>query len=719
MKHLVQEVGTGRTIINDVPTPLAGPGQVLIAVQASVISAGTERYVVDLAKKSLLGKARQRPEDVKRILQKIRGEGIGSTLKQLRAKLDEPMTLGYSTAGIVLACGWDVHEFKPGDRVAAAGPHAETIAAGRNLCALIPEGVSFEQAAYTSIASIALQGIRLARVSLGDRVLVIGLGLIGQICIALLKAQGCRVFGVDIDPAKLEIASSMGADAVGLGVPADQVKAFSSANGVDAVILTTATGDNGPIEFAAESARAKGRIVLVGTAGLNIPRPPFFKKELEFTVSHSLGPGRDEASYEEKGVDYPLSHVRWTAQRNMQTVLETIAAGRLPLERLTTHRFSIDRAPDAYDLISSGREPHFGIVIMYPAPEVNPVRKLALKAPAPATGSLGISLIGAGNFARLIMTPILAKASGVEMRGICTARGVNADHTGRKMRFSFATTDANEIWNDPGTNAVFIFTRHDLHATQVIDGLRAGKNVFVEKPLCIKPEELAAIARTVEELGSDCPILMVGFNRRFAPATQRVREFFADIVPLTIQYRFAPGYVPPDSWTQDMEVGGGRVVGEACHAVDTCSAIARSIPIRIFAESIAVPNELETTDDSILITIRHANGSISGISYQARGNKSLPAERVEVFGGGKSAIIDNWSETQLWKDGCRRFRGAPRKGHEEELRAFLDACRTGIWPIPWEDLYGTTWASLSAIQSLREGLPVDGFQRLFNIDTPR
>jgi predicted dehydrogenase len=706
MKHLVQEVGSGRTIINQVPVPLVGRGQVLVAVQTSVISAGTERYVVDLARKSLIGKARQRPQDVKRILHKIRNEGFGPTLTQVRAKLDEPMTLGYSTAGVVLACGWDVHEFKPGDRVAAAAPHAEVIAIGRNLCALIPGDVSFEQAAYTSIASIGLQGMRLARVALGDRVLVIGLGLIGQICVALLKAQGCRVFGVDIDPAKLELARAMGADEVGLGSPAGEVKSFSRSMGVDAVILTTATNSNDPIEFAADAARPRGRIVLVGTAGLSIPRPPFFKKELEFTVSHSLGPGREESDYEQKGLDYPPGYVRWTAQRNMQAVLETMAAGQLPVERLSTHRFAIERAPEAYDMITSGRDRHFGILLEYPPPGL-PVRKLALRPTVSETGTLGISLIGAGNFARLVMTPILSKSAGLNWRGICTSKGVNAEHTGRKLGFAFATTDAEEIWNDPATNAVFVFTRHDLHAAQVISSLRAGMHVFLEKPLCITMEELVAIAETVEELGDECPILMVGLNRRFAPATRRVRDFFGSSAPLVINYRFAPGYAPPESWTQDMEVGGGRVVGEACHAIDTCSAIAGSIPIRVFAESIGKPNDIETTDDSIVITMRHANGSVSSISYQAGGDPSMPSERVEVFGGGKSAVIDNWTETQLWQRECRRFKGAPQKGHQEELQAFLDGCRSGIWPIPWEHIYSSTWASLASICSLREGQPIE------------
>jgi threonine dehydrogenase-like Zn-dependent dehydrogenase len=366
MKQVVQDVRSGVTSTREVPAPLAAPGQVLVANVASLVSAGTERYVVELARKSLLGKARERPDQVRRVLQKMKAEGLVATLQQVRAKLEEPMPLGYSGAGVVLECGRGVSELKPGDRVATAGPHAEVVSIGRNLCARVPDGVTFEQAAYTSVAAIGLEGVRLARVTLGERVLVVGLGLIGQICVALLKAQGCRVFGTDVDPARLALARQLGADEVAAGSPADAVKRFGGGVGVDAVVITAATASNEPIELAAEVTRPKGRIVLVGVVGLNLPRPPFFQKELEFTVSASLGPGRWDPSYEEKGIDYPLGQVRWTAQRNMEAVLEVIAAGKLPVEKLTSHRYDVDRAADAYELITSRAEPFLGIVLRYP-----------------------------------------------------------------------------------------------------------------------------------------------------------------------------------------------------------------------------------------------------------------------------------------------------------------------------------------------------------------
>ncbi len=700
MKQIIQDVRSGATTVKEIPDPLVLPGQVLIAEMASAISAGTERYVVDLARKSLLGKARERPADVKRILQKMRDEGIGVTLTQVTAKLNDPMPLGYSAAGVVLECGAGVTEFKPGDRVAAAIPHAAIAAAPRGMCALMPANVTFEQASYTSIASIGLQGVRLAHLSLGDSVLVIGLGLIGQICVCLLKAQGCRVFGTDPDPAKLELAHALGADVVAAGSPLQAIKDFTGGFGVDAAVLTAATDSNEPIEFAADACRQKGRIVLVGVVGLNIPRPPFFRKELEFTVSYSMGPGRGEPAFEEKGLDYPIGYVRWTAQRNMQAVLSLIAQGRLPVERLTSHKFPIDRASEAYDLITSRREPFLGIVVEYPEPAPVPTRRIDFNASVPAAGQLGVSLIGAGNFARLVMLPALSKLPGISWRGIATAKGVTAESTGQRSGFHFATTDTSEIWNDSQTAAVFIATRHDLHADLVVDALRAGKHVFVEKPLCIAQSELDRIAACIAELGDRCPILTVGFNRRFAPGTARLRSFFGSSGPLSITYRFAPPFIPADHWTQDPEVGGGRIVGEACHAIDTCVAIAQSPPVKVYAES-------ADADDRVFITVRHRNRAVSVISYQAGGDPAFPGERIEIIAAGRSASLEGWSDGRLWSKGkCEKFSGDKDRGHQAEFAAFIDACRKGgPWPISWEDIYGVTWASLAAVASLRDGEP--------------
>jgi predicted dehydrogenase/threonine dehydrogenase-like Zn-dependent dehydrogenase len=709
MKQVVQQISDGKTLVHELPCPRCAAGEVLVAEAASLISAGTERYVVDLARKNLLQKAKARPDHVARVIQKIRQEGLTQTITQVRAKLDEPMPLGYSTAGTVIACGSDVQAFKPGDRVAAAAPHASVVSVGHNLCAAIPAGVSFENAAYAGVGAVAMQGVRLAKLSLGERVLVIGLGLIGQITVGLLKAHGCRVFGTDLDPSKLELARTFGMDEGQTGLQSDAVRRFSHGVGVDAVLITAATDSNAPIEFAADLCRAKGRIVLVGVAGLNLPRPPFFQKELEFTVSSSLGPGRGDVAYEEKGVDYPIGYARWTAQRNMDAVLDLIAAGKLPVDRLTTHRFAVDAAAAAYNLVAEKTEPHLGIILQYQEEPPSPVRRVELRTKPLAVGSLGLSLIGAGNFARLVMMPALAKQTGIHFRGICTAKGLNAVHTGEKFDFAFATTDTDEIFNDDQTSAVIVATRHHLHADLVIAALRAGKHVFVEKPLCIDAGELRRVSACVEELGDGCPLLTVGFNRRFAPAMAQLRRHFDRIAPMSVSYRFAPGEMPASAWPQDPAVGGGRIIGEACHAIDACVALTNSVPVRVFAESVAKVGGIETTDDRVFITMRHANGAISSVSYQAGGDRSGPAERIEIFGGGRTAVVENWNTVEMWAGNRRTTaNGHKDKGHFAGLGAFVDACRKGgEWPIIWSHLHGTSWATLAAVTSLRTGQAVD------------
>ena len=709
MKQIIQYVRNGSVIVRTLPPPLAAEGQVVVRVMSSLVSAGTERFVVELARKSLLGKARARPDHVRRILAKIRQEGLLVTAQQVMAKLEEPMPLGYSAAGIILECGRRVQEFKPGDRVAAVAPHAEAVAIGKNLCAKLPDAVSFEEGAYTPVAAIALEGVRLAHVALGERVLVIGLGLVGQITVALLKAQGCKVFGTDVDGGKLDQALAIGADAVAVGAPREAVLAFSGGTGIDAVIITAATGSNQPIEFAADVCRPKGRIVLVGVIGLQIPRPPFFEKELEFTVSHSLGPGRGDPLYEEKGIDYPIGQARWTARRNMECVLELIADGKLPVGKLTTHRFPIGQAAAAYELITSVKEPCVGVILDYSGESPAMFRRIDL-ARQPAKGGVSrVSLIGAGNFARLILLPLLAKAKGIGLRGICSANGLNATETGRRYDFAYAASDWREVTDDAETNVVFIATRHNLHAEIVMEALRSGKHVFVEKPLCITMEELEKIAACVLELKDRCPILTVGFNRRFARGTGVLRRHFDKIAPLSISYRFAVPELDPSSWPQDDEVGGGRIIGEACHAIDTCAALAQSPPIRVYAESAGHVGGVKTTDDRIFITLRHENGSISNISYQAGGAHPGLTERVEIFGGGRAASLEEWDRMDLWTAKGKSKTGAGKdKGHAGEVQCFLEACRRpGPWPIPWNHIVGSTWASLMAVRSLREGIPID------------
>jgi predicted dehydrogenase/threonine dehydrogenase-like Zn-dependent dehydrogenase len=708
MKQVLQHIRTGQTTVVEIPDPIPGRGEVLVQTRASLISAGTERYVIDLAKKNLLGKARQRPDQVRRVFQKLKSEGLANTLKQVKAKLDEPMPLGYSAAGVVIQCGDGVSEFKPGDRVACVAPHAGIVSVGKNLCVSIPDGVEFEEAAFVSVAAIAMEGVRLTRASLGERVLVIGLGLIGQMVVSLLKSSGCYVIGTDLELSKLELAKESGADEVGLGTPSEQVSQFTRGMGVDAVVITAATSSDAPIRFAAESCRQRGRIVLVGVAGLTLPREPFFKKELEFTVSSSLGPGRWDPQYEDKGNDYPFGMVRWTAGRNMQAVLDLMATGSLNVKPLISHRFPVEEAEKAYELIMNPSAPIVGVILRHPE-ETSRTKRVSTERPAIPVhgGRFGVSVIGAGNFARLIMIPALRRIEDIHFQGISSATGVSARHTADTAGFEYATTDVNQILDDTESQAVFIAARHDVHADLVVRALATGKHVFVEKPLCLTLPELLMIEQAL--INSPEPrVLSVGFNRRFAPATRIIGEFMGDRRPLSISYRFAAGALPHDHWTHDESIGGGRLIGEACHAIDLCVALTGSLVEEVYAQSIGQLADLRVSDDRAFITMRHRDGSLSSVSYQGAGDRAFPKERIEMFSTERVAVVDGWDRVEMWVGGSlRKASGKKDKGHADGFRAFLSACRNGGgWPIPWEHLRNVSWASIAAVRSLREGRPI-------------
>lgn len=724
MQQVLQNIRDGRLSIARVPEPLAQPGEVLIANGASLISAGTEKMVMDLAKKSLLGKARERPDHVRRVLEKVRSEGLLNTVRQVREKLDSPMPMGYSAAGVVLACGAGVQQFKPGDRVASNGPHAEIVCVSRNLCARVPDSVPNDHAAFAVLGAIALQGVRLAEVTLGETAFVIGLGLIGQLTVAILNAAGCRVIGTDPDPARCELAVRMGAELARPQLSAQHVEDVTRGLGADAVLITASTPSNGPIELAAGAVRKKGRVVLVGVVGLELDRRAFYFKEAEFVVSCSYGPGRYDADYEERGRDYPAPYVRWTEQRNIQSVLELMGRGRLDVSPLISHRFPIDRAIEAYELIERGTEPYLGIVLEYPAVEQR-VRQTAirLRTAEPSRPQVestrrakpAIGVLGAGNFARMVLLPALRDCGKLRLATLCSAGGVSAALVGRKLGFEQATTDEDALFADPGLAAVVSITRHDQHARHVVKALRAGKHVFVEKPLCLTLDELQEIEATLDEAGGAAPLVMVGFNRRFSPAAQQVRRFFADVsTPLTISVRFNAGPIPADHWTQDELEGGGRIIGEACHAIDLATFLAGSPPVRVYAESVGgtggASGNPEVTDDQCFITLRHANGSVSSIAYLAGGDKAFPKERVEVFGGGRIAVIDDFRAVTTCARGrtkCTKLR-AQDKGHRAEIEAFSNAVtNAGPSPIPWDELAGVTAASILAVRSLREGAPFE------------
>jgi predicted dehydrogenase/threonine dehydrogenase-like Zn-dependent dehydrogenase len=710
--QIIQDVRSGKLVVADVPAPLAQPGEVLIANVASVISAGTERMVIDLAKKSLLGKARERPDLVRRVLEKCRNEGVLTTLRQVRERLDTPLAMGYSSAGIVLACGAGVQNLKPGDRVASNGPHAGIVSVSKNLCAAVPDAVDFDQAAFAVLGAIALQGVRLAHCELGESVLVIGLGLIGQIAVSILAAAGCRVVGVDPDGQKCELALTMGAELARTSLAAAQIEALTGGLGADAVVITASTTSNAPIDLAAAAVRKKGRVVLVGVVGLALDRRPFYFKEAEFVVSCSYGPGRYDPDYEDRGQDYPAAYVRWTEQRNIQAVLDLMARGRLNVQPLITHRFAIEEASHAYELIQTGSEPYLGVLLQYQhSPTESPPPRSVRLHPAKRVERPSIGVLGAGNFARLILLPALRDCGRLRLSTLCTAGGLSAVTTGRNLEFEQATTDEDEIFDNPSIDAAVSITRHDLHARHVVRAIDAGKAVFVEKPLCLTVDELTEIEQARERRGNSSPLVMVGFNRRFSEAARVVRDFFADVsAPLTVSVRFNAGAIPGDHWVHDEIEGGGRIVGEACHAIDLATFLVGSPAVRVFAESVGSLDAAVITDDQCFITLRHASGSISSVAYLASGDKSFPKERIEVIGGGRIAVIDDFRTVTMCKNGrtVRRKMSGQDKGHSAEIAAFAEAlCEGGRPPIPWDEIRATTLASLLAVRSLREGVPLE------------
>ena len=718
MQQVIQPIDGQATEVAEVPVPLCGPGQVLIANHATLISAGTERSTVHLAQKSLVAKARQRPDHVKRVLTKLRQEGIGNTVRQVQAKLAQPMPLGYCGAGVVLEVGAGVRDLKAGVRVANNGPHAGVVAVDRNLVAKIPDGVPYDQACYAVLGAIALQGVRLSRAGLGEVVAVVGLGLIGQMSVALLKAAGCTVVGTDLAADKRELARDFGADVVcGGDELTAAVGARSGGQGADAVLICASTSQNGPIERAAAACRKKGRIVAVGAVGMQIPRREFYPKELEFVVSCSYGPGRYDADYEQHGRDYPYAYVRWTEQRNIAAVLEQIAAGRLPVDRLTTHRFPIERAMEAYELIESGDQPHVGIVVEYPATG-DLERRLPLPAaakpakPAVATGTpvFGISFVGAGGFASSTLLPAFAKHPQTKLRGIVSAGGLSGTSLGKRHGFAFSATDIGEVLADPDTHAVVIATRHHQHADMAAAALRAGKAVFCEKPLAVSDEQLDELRDCINDLGDRCPVWTIGFNRRFSPSAVVLREAFAGVSgPKTVSVRFNAGAIPADHWVQDPEVGGGRIVGEACHAVDLATCLIGSLPTNVHAVAIEPPAGTPATDDSAFLTLRYADGSIASIHYTAVGDRAAGKERVEMFGGGRTGVLDDFRNATVHAGGrkSRQRTWSQQKGFAEEIAAFLTALETGAFPIPPAELLATTAACLRAVQSLRLEMPLD------------
>lgn len=700
---------SGVVSVLDVPAPSIQPGRVLVRTRASLISAGTERNTVELGKKTLLGKARQRPDLVKQVIQKAKTDGILNTYTAVRAKLDGKTELGYSASGIIAAVGEGVRGFTVGDRVGCAGAgyasHAEMISVPQNLCVKMPENVDFAAGAFGTLGAIAMQGVRLAAPTLGESVVVIGLGLLGQITVQLLRANGCRVFGVDLDEAKLDLARRLGAD--GCSTPGDassRVEAWSRGRGADAVLITAATMSNDPIELAGEVARMKGRVVAVGLVGMDVPRNVYYLKELSLQISMSYGPGRYDAEYEERGHDYPFAHVRWTEGRNIEAFLDLIAAKSVSVDQLITHRFPIAKGEDAYKLISGEtREPYLGILLEYDSDDASQ-EPIKLGASRPSS-SVMVGMIGAGSYAKKFLLPHL-KANKVDFSSIATAGGVTANDVGRQYDFATICSRPADVIADDAANLIVIATRHDTHASLAISALDNGKHVFVEKPLAMNDAELDAVEdAATKSTGS----ITVGFNRRFSPAAKLASEFFADReYPLSIVYRVNGGRIPRDSWIQDPAQGGGRIIGEVCHFIDLMHFLTSSITQRVFAESVSINNAAVAREDSIVITIKFADGSNGTLAYLAEGDKALAKERVEIFGGGQSFVIDDFRRASSFKNGrerTKRFMGQD-KGQAAQIAAVCSFVRIGGEPpIGFADLAATTRATFRILDSLRTAEP--------------
>lgn len=702
MKQVLQDLGSGRTLLEDVPTPVAGRGQLLIRSRRSLVSAGTERMLVEFGKAGLIEKARQQPDKVKMVLDKIKTDGLLPTIDAIRSKLGQPLPMGYCNVGEVIAVGAGVKGFEVGDRVASNGRHAEVVAVPVNLCAKVPREVSDDSAAFTVLGAIALQGIRLVQPTIGEVVVVTGLGLIGLMTVQMLKANGCRVLGLDFDERKLALARQFGAETVDLRAGEDPVKAaldYSRGRGVDAVIVTASTQSSEPMHQAALMCRKRGRIVLVGVTGLELSRADFFEKELTFQVSCSYGPGRYDSGYEEKGLDYPVGFVRWTEQRNLEAVLDMLDARRIDVGPLISHRFAIAEAEKAYAVVG-GAEESLGILLDYPggsdlASSASRIVELP-STPGASAAVPSIGFIGSGNYAGAVLIPAF-QATGARLRAVASANGVSSVHLGRKYGFEQAATDADALFSDPAINAVVISTRHDSHASFVLSAAGQGKHIFVEKPLCLTLEELGRIEAATR--GSN-RILQVGFNRRFAPHVQRMTKLLAGTPgPKSFVMTINAGSIPSTHWTQDPEVGGGRIVGEACHFIDLLRFLAAS-PIR----SCDIRAMKGAPADTATIVLQFDSGSTGTIHYFSNGSKAFPKERLEVFAAGQILQLDNFRVLRgfAWPGFKKMSLWRQDKGQRACTAAFVEAIGSGRHaPIPLDELLEVSRVSIELQQALR------------------
>ncbi|MCG8992300.1 bi-domain-containing oxidoreductase [Laribacter hongkongensis] len=709
MRQIVQHMGSGLTEVLEAPMPTAQAGALLIQTTCSLISAGTERMLVGFARAGWIDKARQQPDKVKMVLEKVQTDGLMTTVEAVRSKLAQPLPLGYCNVGMVAQVGAGVEGFKVGDRVVSNGPHADVVRVPRNLCARIPDGVDDESASFVVLASIGLQGIRLAQPTLGEAFVVTGVGLIGLLTVQLLRAHGCRVLAIDFDDSKLALARQYGAETCNPGQGEDPVAAgvaFSRGQGVDGVIITASTQSNEPVTQAARMSRKRGRIVLVGVTGLELNRADFYEKELTFQVSCSYGPGRYDPNYEERGHDYPQGFVRWTEQRNFEAVLDMLASGQLDVKPLVTHRIEFEAVQSAYQTLTEDKSA-LGIVLRYESPMADrSARTVALGVPVRYEAHRPVlGFVGAGNYASRMLIPAF-KSAGAQFHTIVTSGGINGVVHGVRGGFREASTDFNALLANDVVNTIAIVTRHDSHASLVAQALKAGKSVFVEKPLAIDYAQLSEVREAYDlahQAGSG-PQLMVGFNRRFAPQVQTMKTLLTSITePKSFIMTMNAGAIPASHWTQDISVGGGRIIGEACHFIDLMRFLTGSSIVSLQVRRMGDTPGVDVTEDKASITLGFADGSFGTIMYLANGAASFPKERIEVFSAGRVLQLDNFrklkgygwscfSKQNLWKQD---------KGQKACAGAFLQAVETGVPAIPPEEIFEVARVTIEAAEQLR------------------
>ena len=704
MKQLIQSFKTGELGLFDVPAPICYENGALVETAVSLVSAGTEKMLVDFAKKSILAKAKDRPDLVKQVVGKMKKEGVKNTLEKVFTKLDSPIPLGYSLAGRVIEVGEHLSGINIGDRVACGGAgyanHSEINYVPKNLMVKIPDGVDDIDASFVTVGAIALQGVRQTEPKLGERVAVMGLGLLGQLTVQLLKANGCKVIGSDIDPDKLALAKKMGADEVcHVGDMIKKANEFSNGYGVDAVIIAASTSSNQPVIDAAEISRMRGRVVFLGMVGMDIPRNEYYKKELDLRLSMAYGPGRYDPNYEEKGVDYPYDLVRWTEQRNFEAFLGLIEEGKVRPKELLTHSFEYDNAMSAYDLLEGKiQEKYLGIILKYSGSlNLSDHKIVKRNSKAIESDKLNVGLIGAGNFTKSVILPNIEKIEGYELVGVCTATGVSAEGTGKKYDFKYITTDTNEIFSNSEINSVFITTQHNTHATLVLDAIKSKKHCFVEKPLAIYEDELESIADAYD--GES--IIQVGFNRRFSPMIGHMKKCLSG--QISVNYRINAGVIPKDVWIQDREIGGGRVIGEVCHFIDTCSFLIDSEVVSLYASTIQKSDQSIPDEDNLNVILNYANGSTATIAYYAYGDAAMSKEYIEVFGNGVSMRMTDFRELIIYENGKEKKEKSYNqdKGFGNEFKAFKESVKSGEPAISFSSLYNTTKTAFKILESIK------------------